>query len=146
MKPDNNSFDAAIRAHDEAVAASGLDVWIGAEPTFTNRQSESPEWLSEALGETKQAYACRIIKDLRDRHPGSIILRQYAGEPKPRWSLHDWQPEGKPYDGLPDNLDEARRRIAERFVVEEITPEQAPDAVMPPDDATSDYCLDLRRI
>jgi uncharacterized protein (DUF2126 family) len=88
---DNNSFDAAIRAHDEAVAASGLDVWIGAEPTFTNRQSESPEWLSEALGKTKQAYACRIIRQLRDSYPGSIILRtlgrQYAGEPQPRWSM-----------------------------------------------------------
>ena len=75
MVSDNDSFDAAIRAHDEAVAATGLDVWLGAEPTFTNRQSESPEWLSEALGETKQAYACRIIKELRNSYPGSIVLR-----------------------------------------------------------------------
>ena len=91
MEPDNDPFEAAIHAHDEAVVDSGLDVWIGAEPTFTNRQSESTEWLSEALGETKQAYACGIIKELRDRYPGSIILRtlgrQYAGEPQPRWSL-----------------------------------------------------------
>lgn len=91
MESDNNSFDAAISAHDKAVAASGIDVWIGAEPTFTNRQSESPEWLSEALGDTKQTYACRIINQLRDRYPGSIILRtmgrQYADEPQPRWSL-----------------------------------------------------------
>jgi len=91
VESDNNNFDAAILAHDEAVAASGIDVWIGAEPTFTNRQSESPEWLNEALGDTKQAYACRIIKELRSRYPGSIILRtlgrQYAGEPQPRWSL-----------------------------------------------------------
>ena len=91
MESDNNSFDAAIFAHDKAVAASGIDVWIGAEPTFTNRQSESSEWLSEALGNTKQAYACRIIKELRGRYPGSIILRtlgrQYADEPQPRWSL-----------------------------------------------------------
>jgi len=91
VESDNNSFEAAIRAHDAAVAATGLDIWIGAEPTFTNRQSESPEWLSEALGETKQAYACRIIKELRERSPGSIILRtlgrQYAGEPQPRWNL-----------------------------------------------------------
>lgn len=91
MEPDSYSFEAAIRDHDKAVADSGLDVWIGAEPTFTNRQSESPEWLGEALGETKQAYACRIIKELRDSYPGSIILRtlgrQYAHEPRPRWSL-----------------------------------------------------------
>lgn len=72
VESDNNSFDASIHAHDEAVAASGIDVWIGAEPTFTNRHSESPEWLSEALGDSKQAYACRIIKQLRERYPGSI--------------------------------------------------------------------------
>ena len=91
MEPDSDSFAAAIRDHDKAVADSGLDVWIGAEPTFTNRQSESPEWLGEALGETKQAYACRIIKALHDSYPGSIILRtlgrQYAHETRPRWSL-----------------------------------------------------------
>jgi uncharacterized protein (DUF2126 family) len=91
VKPDNGSFDAAIRAHDEAVAASGLDVWVGAEPTFTNRCSESAEWLTEALGETKQTYACHLVARLRDSHPGSMVLRtlgrQYAGEDRPRWSL-----------------------------------------------------------
>jgi len=114
VESDNDSYDAAIRAHDEAVAATGLDVWIGAEPTFTNRQSESPEWLSEALGETKQAYACRIIKELRNSYPGSIILRtlgrQYAGEPQPRWSLGLYlRRDGRTLaDGLPiDPLSEA---------------------------------------
>lgn len=84
-------FNAAIRAHDEAIASRGIDIWIGAEPTFTNRYSESPEWLSEALGETKQSYALRIIRKLRKHHPGSIVLRslgrQYPDEEEPRWSL-----------------------------------------------------------
>jgi uncharacterized protein (DUF2126 family) len=62
-----------------------------------------------------------------------------------RCTLHDWQPQGEPYDGLPADLNEAKRRIAERFVVEEITPDQAPDIVNPPREAVSDYCLDLRR-
>jgi uncharacterized protein (DUF2126 family) len=91
VEPDNSSFDAAIHAHDEAVTACGMDVWIGAEPTFTNRWSESPEWLTDALGENKQSHACHIIKHLHDNYPGSIILRtlgrQYAGEERPRWSL-----------------------------------------------------------
>ena len=91
MTHDNSSFDAAIRAHDEALAACGLDVWVGAEPTFTNRRSESAEWLTDALGETKQTYACRMVARLRDSHPGSLVLRtlgrQYAGEDRPRWSL-----------------------------------------------------------
>ena len=91
MKDKNNQFEAAILAHDEAVAACGLTIWIGAEPTFTDRFSEAPEWLSEALGETKQSYACRILKRLHRQHPEALVLRtlgrQYAEEPRPRWSL-----------------------------------------------------------
>lgn len=91
VQSDNGSFDAAIRAHDQAVDACGPAIWVGAEPTFTNRRSESPEWLTDALGDTKQDYACRIVKRLRDSYAGSIILRtlgrQYDEEPLPRWSL-----------------------------------------------------------
>jgi uncharacterized protein (DUF2126 family) len=109
VEPDNGSFDAAIRAHDEAVAACGLDVWVGAEPTFTNRRSESSEWLTDALGETKQAHACRIIKRLRDRYHGAFVLRtlgrQYAGERQPRWSLGLYRRrDGRPLaEGLPSD-------------------------------------------
>ena len=95
MEYDNDSFDTAIRAHDEAVAACGLDIWTGAEPTFTNRRSESSEWLNEALGETKLGFARRITEHLRDVYPGSIILRtvgrQYSREDRPRWSLGLYQ-------------------------------------------------------
>jgi uncharacterized protein (DUF2126 family) len=87
----NDNFDQAILDHDDAVAARGLDIWIGAEPTFTNRLSESPEWLNEALGATKQGYARRIIERLHSACPGALILRtvgrQYPEEPAPRWSL-----------------------------------------------------------
>jgi uncharacterized protein (DUF2126 family) len=111
VESDNGTFDAAIHAHDAAIAACGLDVWIGAEPTFTNRLSESREWLTDALGETKQTYACHIIERLRDSYPGSIILRtlgrQYAEEAQPRWSLGLYQrrdarmlAEGLPTDPL----------------------------------------------
>jgi uncharacterized protein (DUF2126 family) len=107
VQPDPSSFDAAIRAHDQAVAATGLAIWIGAEPTFTRRRSEAPEWLTDALGETKQNYACRIIKHLRADAPGSFILRtlgrQYEGEHQARWSLGLYQRrDGKPLaEGLP---------------------------------------------
>jgi uncharacterized protein (DUF2126 family) len=62
-----------------------------------------------------------------------------------RVTLHDWQPQGKPYDGLPGSIAEAKRRIAERFVVEEIAPGAAPEPLMPPAGSLTDYCLDLRR-
>ena len=73
------------------LADAGIEVWIGAEPTFTLRSSESPEWLSESLGGTKQAYAERILQHLQQHYPGSLVLRtigrQYPGEERARWSL-----------------------------------------------------------
>jgi uncharacterized protein (DUF2126 family) len=128
---EKTSLDAAILAHDEAVAACDIDIWVGAEPTFTNRSSEEPEWLSDALGETKLDYACHIVQRLRDSHPGSLILRtlgrQYAGEDRARWSLglytrRDGQElaEGLPNDPLmvprpcgPEVLDAFRHRLIE---------------------------------
>ena len=59
-------------------------------------------------------------------------------------TLHEWQPESKPYDGLPGDMDEALRRREERFVAEEI-PFQDVEIQDPPEHALSDYCLDLRR-
>jgi uncharacterized protein (DUF2126 family) len=95
VESDDDRFDAAIQAHDAAMEACGLEVWIGAEPTFTDRRSEAPEWLAEALGETKQTCACHLIERLRASYPGSIILRtlgrQYDGETRPRWSLGLYQ-------------------------------------------------------
>ena len=86
-----SAFDAAVREHDQALANAGMEIWIGAEPTFTLRTSESPEWLNEALGETKQAYARRILERLHLAYPGSLVLRttgrQYRREERPRWSL-----------------------------------------------------------
>ena len=88
-------FDAAVLAHDKALAADAVEVWIGAEPTFTRRSSESPEWLSEALGGNKQRYAQRILQRLHEHYPGSLVLRtvgrQYAGEQRPRWNLGLYQ-------------------------------------------------------
>ena len=84
-------FEAAVHAHDAALQASALEVWVGSEPTFTRRESEAPEWLTEALGETKQDFALRIVKALRDRYPGALVLRtigrQYRGEERPRWNV-----------------------------------------------------------
>jgi hypothetical protein len=48
LDQDKEAFDMAIRCHDRAVAETGLAIWVGAEPTFTDRLSESPEWLCEA--------------------------------------------------------------------------------------------------
>lgn len=45
-----DAFTLAVREHDRAVRERGLNLWVGSEPTFTDRYSQAPEWLSSALG------------------------------------------------------------------------------------------------
>lgn len=91
LPPADPRVDIDVGTHDATVARRGVDIWVGAEPTFTLPGSEAPEWLSEALGGDKHDYALRMVAALRERHPGSVVLRtvgrQYAGESAPRWSV-----------------------------------------------------------
>jgi len=106
----NDAFEQGLSAHDQAVAATGIDVWVGTEPTFTKRHSDAPEWLSEALGTEKPAVALRLMEALRTRHPGAAVLRtlgrQYPDEPMPRWSYGLYERrDGEPvWAGPPDPL------------------------------------------
>ncbi|MEN8761065.1 MAG: hypothetical protein ABF290_01435, partial [Thiogranum sp.] len=68
-----------------------------------------------------------------------------AGSNALRVTLHEWQPQAAPYEGLPATIDEAGRRRNERFVVEELLLDPADEILTPPDHAVSDYCLDMRR-
>jgi uncharacterized protein (DUF2126 family) len=87
----NEEFDAAVRRHDAQIAALGLTIWVGSEPTFTDRIAQSPEWLSQALGGDKEQRAKAILGGLCRRFPGGLVLRsvgrQYPGEERPRWNL-----------------------------------------------------------
>jgi uncharacterized protein (DUF2126 family) len=95
MKTTLPVFDQAIRAHDELLKRRNLAIWIGAEPTFTDRHSEAPEWLSDALGPGKEARARQMLAALQKHSPGGAILRtlgrQYPKENAPRWSLGLYQ-------------------------------------------------------
>ncbi|EGV16632.1 transglutaminase family protein [Thiocapsa marina] len=90
QEQDTTDFERAVRAHDEAVAAMGLAIWVGTEPTFTDRFSEAPEWLSTALGEDKATRAEQLLCALQGRMGGLVLRtqgRQYPGEDQPRWCL-----------------------------------------------------------
>ena len=81
---------AEVLAHDAALVRAGLEIWIGAEPTFTNPRSQHPCWLSEALGSEKEAHARALLHALAPSLAGSVQLlkvegRQYPGESAPRW-------------------------------------------------------------
>lgn len=76
---------------DARILALGAEIWVGAEPTFTDRYSESAEWLQLALGGEKEGRAAQLLRDFSASFPGCALLRtigrQYPGEPSARWSL-----------------------------------------------------------
>lgn len=106
----NKVFDQAIVALDAALKAARAGIWVGCEPTFTDRRSEAPEWLYEALGGDKEARARSMLGCLLARRPGSLILRtlgrQYRDEPLPRWSygLYQRRAGARLWDGPADPL------------------------------------------
>ena len=85
------AFDAAVRRHDAGLAARGLTIWVGSEPTFTDRTNQSPPWLNRALGGDKEERARALLGGLCRRFAGGLVLRsvgrQYPGEDAPRWNL-----------------------------------------------------------
>lgn len=84
-----DTFAAAVLRHDERVAAHGLSIWVGSEPTFTDRQAQTPHWLFTALGGDKAERAQALMRSLSASMPGGLVLRSlgrlYPGEKTPRW-------------------------------------------------------------
>ena len=87
----DDAFLHAVTRHDEAVARLNQPIWIGAEPTYTDRWSEMPEWLYCALGDDKRERAGKLTARLAACMPGAAVMRcvgrQYEGEKIPRWSF-----------------------------------------------------------
>ncbi|MFM1891077.1 MAG: hypothetical protein RLZ44_154 [Pseudomonadota bacterium] len=103
-------FKAAVLAQDTELHSAGWQVWVGSEPTFTDRRAETPEWLSEALGGDKEARARDLVARLAAARPGALLLRtlgrQYRGEPHARWSygLYARRDGAALWSGPPDPL------------------------------------------
>lgn len=91
METRGDSFEIAVQCHDARVAALGLSIWVGSEPTFTDRNALTPAWLNAALGDDKEQRAQSLITSLSGLMPGGMLLRsvgrQYPGEKCPRWNL-----------------------------------------------------------
>ena len=103
-------FESAVRRHDARLAELGQAIWVGSEPTFTDRAAQTPEWLNQALGGDKEQRAQRLLGGLCRRYPGSLALRsvgrQYPGEERPRWNLGCYRRrDATPiWDGPPDPI------------------------------------------
>ncbi|MCP5195883.1 MAG: transglutaminase family protein [Gammaproteobacteria bacterium] len=110
MKTILSAFEQALRSHDDLIKRRDLAIWIGAEPTFTDRHSEAPEWLCNALGPTKERHARQMLAESLVSMPDAVVLRtlgrQYSKEDQPRWSLGLYRRrDGQPvWSGPPDPL------------------------------------------
>ncbi len=76
----------------ERLAAAGLQLTLGGEPTLVPVNPDGPEWSITADGPTKLPLARRLAAVFqRDVWPGSTLLycpgKLYAGEVNPRWAL-----------------------------------------------------------
>ena len=82
--------DAELAMHDELLARRNVDVWIGAEPTFTRADSMDPPWLSAAEGDDKLERAYKLALALAEQLPGArvsrVLGRQYPDEAAPRFA------------------------------------------------------------
>jgi uncharacterized protein (DUF2126 family) len=106
----DDSFESAVQHHDGLVAELGLPIWVGSEPTFTDREAQTPAWLHAALGDDKELRARALLRTLSRLMPGALVLRStgrlYPGERLPRWNLGLLRRrDGEPlWNGPPDPL------------------------------------------
>ena len=97
------SLDALGEAVDTDLAALGVGLTMGGEPTFVSLDDyQSPEWTVAAIGPAKRAKADELVRRLRDRFGPQGLLhygqgKWYPGEALPRWAFAlYWRPDGAP--------------------------------------------------
>jgi uncharacterized protein (DUF2126 family) len=89
---------ASLELHDELIARRGVDIWVGAEPTFTRADSTHPAWTGAAEGDDKLARAHAVATAIADQLPGAavtrVVGRQFPSEDHPRFAFAvRWQDE-----------------------------------------------------
>mgnify|MGYP000870848115 FL=1 len=106
----DHTFESAVHRHDAQVAELGLPIWVGSEPTFTDREAQTPAWLHAALGDDKELRARALLGTVCGLMPGGLVLRStgrlYPGEKLPRWNFGLLRRrDGEPlWNGPPDPL------------------------------------------
>ncbi len=108
MSRDGDDLDASAAMHDELLARRGVEIWVGAEPTFTRADSIDPAWISEPEGDDKLARAHALATHLADSLEGAVMQRvlgrQFPEEKAPRFAFGvRWN--GVPGSGPRDPID-----------------------------------------
>lgn len=98
---DDDPLAGSIAAHDDLIARRHVDVWVGAEPTFTRDGATAPAWHAEAEGDDKLARGEALAHAFARGLPGAVVARvcgrQYPGEAAPRFAIGvRWRDDGTP--------------------------------------------------
>jgi uncharacterized protein (DUF2126 family) len=98
---------ADLREQDTVLRARRVELWLGAEPTFTDRSSQDPWWLSLPEGGDKLPRARALLLALAPRLGGRVGLsplpgRHFPGEPAPRFALGARFRRGEPPGAAPE--------------------------------------------
>ena len=72
-----DELDAVLEMHDDVLARRGVDVWVGAEPTFTRADSLDPAWTEVPEGDDKLARAHAIATHFADAHAGASVIARH---------------------------------------------------------------------
>ena len=83
-------LEASLAMHDELLARRNVEIWVGAEPTFTRADSLDAPWLSVAEGSDKLDRAHAVATNLAETFGAGvsrIIGRQFPDEPAPRFAF-----------------------------------------------------------
>jgi uncharacterized protein (DUF2126 family) len=85
-------MEPVAREAEERLAAAGIRLTLGGEPTYVPFEPEGLEWSITADGPTKLGYARALARELqREVWPDSTLLycpgKRYEGEVNPRWAL-----------------------------------------------------------
>ena len=87
----NDELDASLELHDELLARRHVEIWVGAEPTFTRADSIAAAWTADAEGDDKldraRAVAIRIAEQLPGARVVRVTGRQFPGESAPRFAF-----------------------------------------------------------
>lgn len=103
---------------DARLQAQDVRLTLGGEPTFVStRNTEAPEWNTEALGDDKRERAEDLWRRLHARFAPDGLLhvgqgKWYPGEALPRWALGIyWRRDGTPLWRNPDLLASQHRAL-----------------------------------
>lgn len=90
---DLEDLEASLAMHDDMVSRRGIEIWLGAEPTFTRPAAMDPAWLAEIDGSDKLARAHALATAFADAHPGASVSRVEAPPPRFAFGVR-WRDDG----------------------------------------------------